>query len=409
MTRIFVALAFIVSTTNAVAQRGGYAGPAEDLDAFPITTDVAETDMPRERLDRLRQEVEETGGEALVVMHDGAVVFQWHDAQRRPIECMSATKSIVALGVGVLLAEERLESLDVPVAEILPEFAAGDEITIRMLLTHTSGLSGAMATQDIYQADDIFDYAIDATIERPVGESFAYNNNGVNLLMAVIGARAGKPADEFIAESIFSPLGITAWSWYRDPAGNPHGMAGCKLLAHDLAKIGQLMLDGGAWNGEQIVPAKFVDACTRPSQDVYPRLGLLWWLIEAEPWARVISAEAIQTLAAHATIDPDAIASLESISGTTGTQDELTSLIEQTLGDETASLVMQESRRLGAFVIRRLPGPTAGYYADGYLGQFLFVFPDEDLIVVRQQQRRDHPKPLNARALISISRDLVAP
>ncbi len=80
---------------------------------------------------------------------------------------------------------------------------------------------------------------------------------------------------------MFEPLGITEFGWTRDASGNPHGMAGCQLHAEDLARIGQLVLQRGVWEGERLISEAWLDASMRPA---FPQLGggaaicgRLWW------------------------------------------------------------------------------------------------------------------------------------
>ena len=87
--------------------------------------------------------------------------------------------------------------------------------------------------------------------------------------------------DRFIGKEIFQPLGITDFCWTLDQAGNPHGMSGLEIRAIDLAKIGQMMLDEGSWNGKPIVSKDWVRQSVEPGQSFNPTCGLLWWLCAA--------------------------------------------------------------------------------------------------------------------------------
>lgn len=413
--RRFTAFLTLYFCAAALAQRGGYVGPAEEQ--IPtVVPDVAlanpsEHGFDLASIEALRVDVQRTGGQVLLIMHEGKIVFDWRDGDHVAIETMSATKSLVAMAVGTLIADGRITSIDTPVVDILSEFIGDgrEAITIRMLLDHTSGLSGAMSTPAIYQADDIVEFAISSPIERPIGQSFAYNNNATNLLMAVVGKLAGKPADEYIAERIFAPMGITDWAWYRDPAGNPHGMAGCKLRAEDLAKFGQMMIDRGVFAGRQIVPGDWVDMCTRPSQDLYPRVGLLWWLLPQDDWTYEIAQEPIKLLGELGSVDVELLDRLGPAVGRTGQQDDLKTLIVDLLGEDDANVVLDASAKLGLWLIRRRPAPIEGYYADGYLGQFLVVLPRRQLVVVRQQTLREHPEPLDMDRFVGLIERLEVP
>ena len=220
---------------------------------------------------------------AMVVLHDGELVGSWSAAdESRPIEAMSATKSIVNLAVGRLITTGRLESLDVPVHEFYPEWSEGAKarVTVRHLMNHTSGLVTPLPTNPIYESGDFVAYALESELATEPGEAFEYNNNATNLLAGVIGHAAGRRMDLVLGDELFAPLGITDWTWSLDDAGNPHGMAGLQILPEDLATLGQLVLQRGAWKGEQLIEASWFDESLSPGSEHNASAGLLWWLTD---------------------------------------------------------------------------------------------------------------------------------
>ena len=94
-------------------------------------------------------------------------------------------------------------------------------------------------------------------------------------------------------ERLFAPLGIHDWEWMSDLRGRPLAFAGLRMRPYDLAKIGQLVLQRGAWNGRQLVPADWIDASLRPHADIGDgrHYGYQWWLGTTrargaeQPWA----------------------------------------------------------------------------------------------------------------------------
>src|SRR5690606_9210339 len=141
-----------------------------------------------------------------------------------------------------------------PVHAFFPAWRQGEKraITIRHLLEHTSGLRASPTTEEIYASPDFVRLALGADLVSKPGAAFAYNNKAVNLLVGIVGIVAGRPLDDLVRAELFAPLGITEFAWMRDRAGNPHGMSGLSLGAHDLARIGQMLLDGGQWKGRRI-------------------------------------------------------------------------------------------------------------------------------------------------------------
>src|SRR5690606_27116187 len=185
--------------------------------------------------------------DSLLVIRDGEVLLErYRDGEPAPIELMSATKSVVAIGIGLLLAQNHLDSLDAPVSTWYPEWRQGRkaDITVRMLLDHTSGLQNTPnAGAEIYPAPDVVQLALAAELDSAPGEACSYNNKATNLLAGITHKASGKPMDEYLGARLFTPLGIEAGEWHRDEAGNPHAMAGLPLAARDAAKLGQLLLD----------------------------------------------------------------------------------------------------------------------------------------------------------------------
>jgi CubicO group peptidase (beta-lactamase class C family) len=280
--------------------------------------------VDRRALDELVAAAYSANTDALVVLHDGALVGEWHrDGASTLIETMSVTKAVLNLATGRLISTGAIPSLDTPVHRYFPDWADGDHsrISLRHLLSHTSGLHSERTTGAIYASSDFVRHALDSPLMAKPGTAFFYNNNGTKLLAGVIGSAAGRSMDDFLRQDLFRRLGITDMSWQRDAAGNPHGMAGLQLHARDLARLGQLVLDRGRHGHEQLIDAEWFDQSLQPGSELSANAGLLWWLLREAP----------------------------------------------AQGSPT--------------------GPAAraiiGYRADGYLGQNLLIFPSERLVGVR--------------------------
>ncbi len=257
-------------------------------------------------LARLVEAAENSRTSALVVLHDGELVGSWYDpGGARRIESMSVTKSVVSLAVGRLLALGKVESLDVPVARFYPEWEAGPraQITLRHLLNHTSGVDSPMPTTPIYRSDDFVRFALEAELTAEPGTEVRYNNNATNLLAGIIGVASGRRMDRFIGEELFAPLGITDFTWTLDSSGNPHGMAGLQIHAVDLARLGQLALQDGVWEGERLLPSGWISESFAPGSELARSVGLLWWLIREDD--EVVGVRADGYLGQYLVIYPD--------------------------------------------------------------------------------------------------------
>lgn len=230
---------------------------------------------------------------ALVVMLDGDVVGEWYSGgSSRRIEAMSATKSVLSLAVGRLLELGLLESIDVPVHLFYQEWADGPyaEITVRHLLSHTSGIESPLPTTPIYGSEDFVRFALESPLVAVPGTEFQYNNSATNLLAGLIGRVAGQRMDRFLADELFAPLGIEDFSWSLDASGNPHGMAGLQIHARDLARLGQLVLQGGEWKGQRLVSTHWIERSTRLASPLSETAGFLWWLTHDDDRVTTIRA-----------------------------------------------------------------------------------------------------------------------
>jgi CubicO group peptidase (beta-lactamase class C family) len=105
------------------------------------------------------------------------------------------------------------------------------------------------------------------------GAVFNYNSGNAHLLSAIITKVTGRSALDYATEKLFGPLGISDVHWRHDPQGVSAGGAGLYLQPRDMAKIGTLYLHDGAWEGHQILPAKWMDAVKHATVDMHQSWG----------------------------------------------------------------------------------------------------------------------------------------
>ncbi|NZA28459.1 serine hydrolase [Luteimonas sp. SJ-92] len=369
--------------------------------ATPVVVAAELSPEARAALDSLLEEGRQSRSDAVLVLHDGRDIGSYYrdGTPPAPIELMSATKSVVALGIGQLLAQGGIASLDQPVADFYPEWKQRGkrDVTVRMLLNHTSGLQNVMlATEEIYPAPDAVQLALAADLGSEPGAEFFYNNKAVNLLAGIIEKASGKPMDAFFNDGLFGQLGVQAAEWDKDAAGNPYAMAGLPLSAADAARIGQLVLDRGRYEERQLVPAAFIDEMLAQGQDGEPGCGLLWWRRPA--WM-------------HFSYDPGSAAMLRE----KGVPESLVQRIDSALAGarfdgraamfdglqerfgEEMQVVREElieKRGIGPFRLFDIDeGPVVAYEAQGYLGQYIVVVPMAGLVAVRQIAASDGDEP----------------
>jgi CubicO group peptidase (beta-lactamase class C family) len=207
----------------------------------------------------------------------------------------SVTKSVVALVLGIAIDRGWVNSVNEPVLSFFPQYSdlrtpEKDRITLRHLLTMSAGLEwheyGIAYTDQansqtlMDSARDPYRYVLEQKVVTAAGRSWNYSSGSTELLGAVLKKATGEPLDELARKVLFGPLGITDIEWHKDARGNPIASGGLRLRPRDLAKIGQLVLQRGAWNGAHVVPASWVDAATTPQINDPPSIsyGYQFWL-----------------------------------------------------------------------------------------------------------------------------------
>jgi len=247
---------------------------------LPDATDPESTGIDPLLLDRLVLAAEEARTDQLVVVSSGQVVARRHFGGRdRAMTLQSITKPIAALALGMLQEEGRLGGLDTPVSTWLPELADGQRngVTLRHLLTHTSGLD-AGDTVGLNRAPDKRAFSLATNLVGAPGAAAEYNNRAFNLLSSVIRAAAGVEPSAYLGPRLFAPLGMESVSWATDRAGQEPVYVGLSMTGTDLAVLGQTLVDDGHWMGERRIPEAWMADMFRPTVPAAPRRGLPWAL-----------------------------------------------------------------------------------------------------------------------------------
>jgi CubicO group peptidase (beta-lactamase class C family) len=343
-------------------------------------------------LDRLVKRAQETHSDALVILKDGKLVGDWRFGKpAEPIEAMSATKSVVNVAIGRLVYTGKIRSIDQPVSDFFPAWKEGPkkDVTLRHLLNHTSGLRANASTEEIYGSRDILKLALDADLAHPPGTEFFYNNKAVNILAGVVEKASGKKLDVYMRDEVFTPLGVRHFLWMRDPSGNPHAMAGLALDALDLAKIGQLMLDGGVYRGQRIVSAEWVKESVATAQTFNPTCGLLWWVVPE--WSKMEIDDAILETWRKGGSGAAFLEKVSTLKGKGLAQDELFAELDRLFGAGKGIEAYMTNVRLKNLPSPKVTaGPAVGFSANGYFGQYIVVLPGPRIVVVRQIFTESH-------------------
>ncbi len=352
---------------------------------FFIAYALSAQPINQERLNELLQQAEATNSEAVIIYQDGKLISENYFAaghRDKKIEAMSATKSIVGLAVACLLTDGLLDSLNTPVYHFYPEWKQGrkKEITVQHLVHMTSGLQNhPNAGEEIYPSPDFVQLALAAELTDDPGETWTYNNKSLNLMAGVIQKITGKRMDIYIGERLFSPLGITDFTWTLDDAGNPHVMSGCQIKANDMVKLGNLLLNHGKHNGTLIIKPEYMTQVITPAPQ-FAAYGMLWW-IDYEESISTVDGEIIKELQI-AGIDSDFINKMKRMKGVYNTDLAYRAQLKNVFGDNFYDVIYTALQGKYRTRKREFKGKVT-YRADGYLGNYMIVDPQTKIVAVR--------------------------
>lgn len=348
-------------------------------------------------LNKILQRAKTSGSDSVLIIKDGKIIGEYYEVEKGlKMDIMSCTKSVVSLAIGKLIDDGKIKSIDQPVYEFYPEWKQGRKafITVKHLLNHTSGLQNVADTGvEIYKAKDFIKLALAAELSDNSGTKFSYNNKAVNLLAGIIQVASGKRMDKYIADEIFAPLEIKSFDWTLDEAGNPHGMAGLQISAEDFIKFGQLVLNRGKWNGKQIISEKWIDESLSQSQPFEEGGGLLWWRMTSEE-TFTIDEEQFQKLE-NAGIDKDFLEKLKPIKEKIYKSGDQIAAITEIFGKDWQPIVTRQMSGKNVRLFKRIVGKINAYNTNGSHGQYLVIFPEKNLVAVRQARWQKTQKGLN--------------
>ncbi len=370
------------------------AGAPASCSGLPNATPES-TGIPRATIDSIQRVAEASLTDELVIVRDGRVVHHWrHPSFRDTVwNPQSVTKAVASLGVGLMLDDGRLPSLDLPLRTLFPEFTAEDKapVTLRMLMSHTSGIAAARGEAQFVGQPDVRAFVTTQPMAEPAGTVFRYNNVGAQLMGLVTEARAGQPLARLLEARLFRPLCIGQWSWDVDARGSNYAYSRVRLRARDLAALGQLVLDGGEWHGQRLLSRAVIDTLTHingaSGLPLAPHGFAASWgwagddhvTLDAAWLARVEATAASAPLrAALRRLVPDSGAR-------TLTTSQFKMVLDTAIGSGSFASGMPRwyAETGGRVDPPRTRGPAQVVYHSGSWGQWLLVYPETRTVVVR--------------------------
>lgn len=228
---------------------------------------------------------------SLLIQQNGKLLARKYFKGARPGQkwnTKSASKSIISLLVGIAIDKGYIESVEDSIGRYLPDYFEEIEdpqkrsITIKDLLTMRSGLEttsfhnyGAWVT-----SSDWVQFTLDQPMVARPGGDMVYSTGSSHLMSVIINRAAGMSTSRFAQKFLFDPMEIKVGGWDRDPDGYYMGGNNLALAPFDLLKIGQMILNGGNWQGKRIISKEWLadsfDTYTRSNFNPYD-YGYMWW------------------------------------------------------------------------------------------------------------------------------------
>lgn len=292
---IFVALAssIIFFTGNkhlfkaiATTYLVGKTGPSiDEYDIFENRTVEIGTPQPwavsssynKKNNEKLHQQIEALNPAAFLVIKNDSIVFEeyWDNFNENSLtNSFSMAKSYIGMLIGIALDEGKINSIDDPVANYLPQYKDHPELTIKHLLTMSSGINfdesytspfGHMAKA--YYGKDIEKLNENYTVTETPGEIFRYLGGNTIILSFILEKVTGQTISEYMSEKVWQPLGAQNPALWNLDHKDGREKAYCCFYsnARDFARIGKLYLNKGLWNNQRIVSEDYVTESTCPA------------------------------------------------------------------------------------------------------------------------------------------------
>jgi len=292
---------FLLKGVWAAYLHGNTSATISDAKFFDTRTVEAGTATPWKQAEdynksdlseRLRTSLEKNRSVAFLIAQHGEVTYEeyWDGyGEGSQSNSFSMAKSITTMLVQCAIQDGFIESWDAKAIEFLPELKGeyADELTLRNLSTMTAGLdfnehytNPFDITAKLYYGSDVEKLMLEnvPVIDKPT--SYEYQSGATQLLGLALMKATGKSMAEYASEKLWKPLGAShAAEWHLDTEDGKELAFCCfNSNARDFARFGQMMLQDGNYNGEQILDSSFIAMATVPY--VEPFYGHSFWMTD---------------------------------------------------------------------------------------------------------------------------------
>lgn len=352
-------------------------------------------------IDEIKIESKANHSTSLLIMHKGNLLVEQYDEKTpKAHNIQSITKVVGNLAIGKLIGDGKISSIDVPIYNYYPELKFGlkKEITLRQILNHTSGINPLYENE--MEEGSALQVGLAADMTENPGEKWRYNNMAINLLTGIVKKASGLEFDKYIDENIFKPIGITKVNWIKDGSGKALAYGGCELTPKQLLTFGEFAKNKGIWNGNRIVSKSWFDL-NIPASGSSSLLGIkgtpynypLTWKLETDEKKETyeVTKEEIESLR-KCGIEERIIKPFEKLADKGKIGEEFWNVFLEAFTKPTDNLTFVTKLRECKITFATVNYTVNGYGHTGGGGQYLLIFPEKDLIVVRTVSSEQYEK-----------------
>jgi CubicO group peptidase (beta-lactamase class C family) len=239
---------------------------------------------------------------AYVVIKDGKLLYEYYNngfSDTSHTNSFSMAKTYLSAMIGIAIAEGKIDSLNVPLSKYIPEYGTDDrkKITLKHAVTMCTGMDfeESYSSPFTYPAEAYYGKELKALTLKykpkiAPGIKFDYQSGNTTLVGMALAKATGKTISDYLSEKLWTPLNCEQSAYWNLDHENGFEKAFCCLQsnARDFARFGQLYLDSGRWNGQQIIPKDYVINSTKSFADLpeegesqsFPYYGYAWWLMK---------------------------------------------------------------------------------------------------------------------------------
>ncbi len=254
-----------------------------------------EQGMDSEMLADLTDAIRESGKgvDSITIIRNGYLVNEtfFYPYQKGLLHSLnSCTKSVISALTGIAINDGSIKSVNDRVVDYFPDMAIANNdeqkqsITIKDLMTMSSGIqwdfTDNKSTVEMQQSMDWTRFYLDRPMAEEPGSTFLYCNGASQTMASLLQKSTGTDPAKLFGQKL--PIGIKDTFWAKSPEKVSSGYSGLYMHPDDMARFGYLYLRNGNWNGEQLIPAKWVEESTKPQikanwGPLIPEYGYMWW------------------------------------------------------------------------------------------------------------------------------------